>query len=101
MMIASPPDAKAVFDSSMTQASVIQGVLDLEKAAGLDHSFTKKNGGGNTSVTLTGWVAIAALVSLVAVVAGGGFYCYKKHMADYEPAYTIVSKAAPAKSGDV
>jgi len=48
-------------------------------------------GRGAGIITLTGWVALAALVSLVVVVVGGIVFAYRK-FAGLDKPYTIVTK---------
>lgn len=59
-----------MFDSSMTAAAIADKVADLQKAAGITTQLVNPNGRGTSFITLTGWVALAALAALFIVVAG-------------------------------
>eukprot|EP00898_Chlorokybus_atmophyticus_P002052 jgi/Chlat1/2848/Chrsp194S08770 len=51
------------------------------------------------AVQLTGWLAIAAMASLLAVVVAGALYAFKRYTGRNALGYTLVVKGA--KSGDV
>ena len=63
-------DAQAMFDSSMTAAAIAEKVAELQKAAGITTQLVNPYGKGTSFITLTGWVALAALAALFIVVAG-------------------------------
>ena len=63
-------DAQAMFDSSMTAAAIAEKVADLQKAAGISSQLVNPYGRGTSFVTLSGWVALAALAALFIVIAG-------------------------------
>lgn len=63
-------DVQGMFDSSMTAAAIAEKVADLQKAAGITTQLVNPYGKGTSFITLTGWVALAALAALFIVVAG-------------------------------
>ena len=63
-------DAQAMFDSSMTSAAIAEKVAELQKAAGITTQLVNPYGRGTSFITLTGWVALAALAALFIVIAG-------------------------------
>ena len=80
-----------MFDSSMTAAAIAEKVADLQKAAGIKTQLVNPYGRGTSFVTLTGWVALAAVAALFIVVVGGMVFGYRK-WAGLDKEYTIVTK---------
>ncbi|KAL4443753.1 hypothetical protein ABPG75_011490 [Micractinium tetrahymenae] len=70
VLVAAPRDARAVFDSSMSLEAAATKVAQIAQAAGLSSSGGGPKGGGIGAITLTGWVAFAAVCALVLVVLG-------------------------------
>ncbi|BDA41257.1 probable Golgi apparatus protein 1 [Coccomyxa sp. Obi] len=91
VIVAAPKDAQAMFDSSMSAAAIAQRVQELQAAAGIKAQLVNPAGRGAGIITLTGWVALAALVSLVVVVVGAIVFAYRK-FAGLDKPYTIVTK---------
>ena len=88
-------DAQAMFDSSMTAAAIAKRVQELQEVAGIKAQLVNPAGRGAGIITLTGWVALAALASLVVVIVGGTALAYRR-WAGLDKPLTIVTK-----SGDV
>ena len=84
-------DAQAMFDNSMTAAAIAEKVAELQKAAGISSQLVNPYGRGTSFITLTGWVALAALAALFVVVTGSIVYGYRK-WAGLDKEYTIVTK---------
>jgi hypothetical protein len=80
-----------MFDNSMTAAAIADKVAELQKAAGISSQLVNPYGRGTSFVTLTGWVALAALAALFLVVTGSIVYGYRK-WAGLDKEYTIVTK---------
>jgi Golgi apparatus protein 1 len=96
VMLAAPKDAKALFDGEMTTAAVVSKVEEIERKAGLMAAFIKNdNTSGSSMVTLTGWIALAAMAALIVVVISGVVFAYRKYTGQDKP-YTLV-----VKGGDV
>jgi len=68
---------------------------ELQAAAGIKARLVNPAGRGAGIITLTGWVALAALASLVVVIVGGAALAYRR-WAGLDKPLTIVTK-----SGDV
>jgi len=95
--IAAPKDAKQMFDDEMTTSYVVSKVEEIERAATLNNAFVETNPAtGNNMVTLTGWVALAAVTALVIVIVGGAVFAYRKYTGSDKSGYTLV-----VKGGDV
>ncbi len=54
-----------MFDSSMSAAAIAARIQELQAAAGIKGQLVNPSGRGAGIITLTGWVALAALVSLL------------------------------------
>lgn len=67
-----------MFDSSMTAAAIAKRVQELQAAAGIKAQLVNPAGRGAGIITLTGWVALAALASLVVVIVGGSALAYRR-----------------------
>lgn len=89
-------DAKALFDGEMTTATVVSKVEEIEKKAGLMAAFIKNDKtSGSSMVTLTGWIALAAMAALFVVLVSNVVFAYRKYTGQDKP-YTLV-----VKGGDV
>ena len=51
-----------MFDSSMSAAAIAARIQELQAAAGIKAQLVNPSGRGAGIITLTGWVALAALV---------------------------------------
>ena len=80
-----------MFDSSMTAAAIAEKVAELQKAAGIKTQLVNPYGRGTSFITLTGWVALAALAALFTVIVGSILFAYRK-WAGLDKEYTIVTK---------
>ena len=59
-----PQDTQQMFDSSMSAAAIAARIQELQAAAGIKAQLVNPAGRGAGIITLTGWVALAALVRL-------------------------------------
>lgn len=87
-------DVQGTFDASSSE-KFIKKLRDLEEVAGMKNTFVDPTVRGVAAITLTGWVALAALIALVVVIVGAIVFGYRRYMGLDKP-YTIVTK-----SGDV
>lgn len=55
-------DTQQMFDSSMSAAAIAARIQELQAAAGIKAQLVNPAGRGAGIITLTGWVALAALV---------------------------------------
>lgn len=93
--LAAPSDPKKLFDDSMTTAAVVTRMEKMEQTA-TEYGLSKKDGGtGRSVVTLTGWVALASLCSLIAVVMMGTYYLMRRYVGHGRGPYQLVVKGAP------
>ena len=84
-----------MFDSSMSAAAIAARVQELQAAAGIKVPLINPAGRGADIITLTGWVALAALVSLVVVSVGGVVFAYRRWAGLDKPVVVVT------KQGDV
>lgn len=80
-----------MFDSSMTAAAIAEKVANLQKAAGIKSQLVNPYGRGASFITLTGWVALAAVAALLIVVVSSFVFGYRK-WAGLDKEYTVVTK---------
>ena len=81
-------DAKALFDGEMTTAAVVSKVEEIEKKAGLMAAFIKNDKtSGSSMVTLTGWIALAAMAALIVVLISGVVFAYADHTSLWRSRY--------------
>ena len=79
----------------MTTAAVVTRMEKMEQTA-TEYGLSKKDGGtGRSVVTLTGWVALASLCSLIAVVMMGTYYLMRRYVGHGRGPYQLVVKGAP------
>ena len=92
-----PRDPKDMFDAELSSAALAAKLAELQAAAtsGLANTLMRSDARGVGAITLTGWVAMLAVGSLVAVVIGAAVFAYRKFMGLDRP-YTLV-----IKGGDV
>ncbi len=50
----------------------------MQKAAGLEAVLVDPYARNGSTVTVTGWVALACIISLIVVIIGGAFMLYKR-----------------------
>ncbi|KAK9820440.1 hypothetical protein WJX72_010380 [[Myrmecia] bisecta] len=89
--VAAPKDALAMFDSSMTASAIAQKVADIQKAASISAQLVNPQARGASVITLTGWVALAAVAALMVVIVGSIVFAYRRYTGMDRP-YTIVTK---------
>ena len=60
-------DAQTMFDKSMTSKAIAARVIEMQRAAGIGKSLVNPYGSGASFITLSGWMALLAVLSLVTV----------------------------------
>lgn len=86
-----------MFDSGMTVDAVASRVAEIARAAGLSSTFVTPAGpGGAASITVTGWVALAAVAATALVAAGLVAWGVRRWRRGGVGQYTLV-----VKQGDV
>lgn len=81
--------------SDMSKTAMADKFMALQKAAGIRTPLVNPRGSGVNAITLTGWGALAALTSFLAVTLGLAYFVFRRFVSP-DPAYVAVSK-----SGDV
>ena len=80
-----------MFDSSMAASAIAEKVAELQKAAGIKTQLVNPYGRGASFITLTGWVALAAMAALVTVILGSIIFAYRR-WAGLDKQYEVVTK---------
>lgn len=78
VLVAAPKDARAYFDYPESTSALIQRVAEMQQAAGLNGVLVDPRARGGSAVTVTGWVALACMISLVVVIIGGTLVVYRR-----------------------
>jgi len=88
-----PKDPKEAFDNTLGEGALAAKISEIQ--ANLAPSASKASDKAQSSVTITGWVALVAIGALVGVLMGGAYWAYRKYTGQDRP-YTLV-----VKGGDV
>eukprot|EP00879_Flechtneria_rotunda_P000602 GHRR01000712.1.p1 GENE.GHRR01000712.1~~GHRR01000712.1.p1 ORF type:complete len:883 (+),score=207.41 GHRR01000712.1:2504-5152(+) len=78
VLIAAPKDSRAYLQYPESTSALVAKIAELQRAAGLESMLVdpyRRDGG---SVTVTGWVALACIMSLVLVSFGGVVMLYRR-----------------------
>lgn len=95
VLVAAPKDARSYFDSSST-SSLVQKIAEMQQAAGMEGALVDPYATDVAStVTVTGWVALACIISLIIVVIGGGVLLYRRFVGT-DKAHTVHVKMGDA-----
>uniref|UniRef100_A0A061SDF6 Golgi apparatus protein 1 n=1 Tax=Tetraselmis sp. GSL018 TaxID=582737 RepID=A0A061SDF6_9CHLO len=92
--VAAPKDAAALFSSQGSTSALANQLAEIQKLAS-SASLINPNASGASFITVTGWVALAAILALILLVVFSAYYVYRRYRGDYKP-YTMVYK-----SGDI
>lgn len=71
VLVAAPKDSRMYLKYPESTSALVQKIADLQRSAGLESVLVdpyRRDGG---SVTVTGWVALACILSLILVSVGG------------------------------
>ncbi|GFH19709.1 uncharacterized protein HaLaN_16706 [Haematococcus lacustris] len=85
VLVAAPKDARAYFDHPDSTNAIVQKIAELQQAAGLSAVLVNPNSRTSSTVTVTGWVALACIISLIVVIIGGSFMLYKRFIGADKP----------------
>lgn len=85
VLVAAPKDARAYFEYPESTSVLVQKIAQMQKAAGLEAVLVDPYARNGNSVTVTGWVALACIMSLVIVIIGGVFLVYRKFVGADKP----------------
>ncbi|GFH06252.1 uncharacterized protein HaLaN_00852 [Haematococcus lacustris] len=85
VLVAAPKDARAYFDHPDSTNAIVQKIAELQQAAGLSAVLVNPNSRTGSTVTVTGWVALACIISLIVVIIGGSFMLYKRFIGADKP----------------
>ncbi|KAG1672451.1 hypothetical protein FOA52_013237 [Chlamydomonas sp. UWO 241] len=99
VLVAAPKDARGLFGEADSNSAIVEKLASLQSAAGLDRVLVDPY--SSNTVTVTGWVAIACIISIVTVLVGSLFVLWRRMAAATGgvpgPAYAQLA----VKSGDV
>eukprot|EP00195_Chlamydomonas_chlamydogama_P004977 CAMPEP_0202901334 /NCGR_PEP_ID=MMETSP1392-20130828/14194_1 /ASSEMBLY_ACC=CAM_ASM_000868 /TAXON_ID=225041 /ORGANISM="Chlamydomonas chlamydogama, Strain SAG 11-48b" /LENGTH=885 /DNA_ID=CAMNT_0049587883 /DNA_START=46 /DNA_END=2703 /DNA_ORIENTATION=- len=85
VLVAAPKDARAYFEYPESTGAIVQKIADMQKAAGLEAVLVDPYARNGSTVTVTGWVALACIISLIVVMVGGAFLAYKRFIGADKP----------------
>lgn len=85
VLVAAPKDARAYFDYPESTSALVQKIADMQQAAGLEAVLVDPYNRNGSTVTVTGWVALACIISLIIVIIGGAFMAYKRFVGAEKP----------------
>jgi golgi apparatus protein 1 len=71
VLVAAPRDARTYLAYPESTSALVARIAELQRAAGLESVLVDPYRTGGGSVTVTGWAALACLLSLAAVAVGG------------------------------
>lgn len=88
-----PRDPKAMFEDDLSSTVLAGKLAELQAAAAaaVAQTLVRTDAHGDSAITLTGWVALLCVGSLVVVVVGAAVFAYRKYMGLDRP-YTLVMK---------
>ncbi|KAF5838865.1 hypothetical protein DUNSADRAFT_2034 [Dunaliella salina] len=90
VLIAAPKDVRSYFEYPESTSAIVQKIASMQRAAGLESVLVDPYARDGSTVTVTGWVALACIISLIVVIIGGAFMMYKRFMGIDKP-YTLIS----------
>lgn len=85
VLAAAPKDARAYFDYPESTSAIVLKINEMQRAAGLEAVLVDPYGRHGSTVTVTGWVALACIISLVVVIVGGSFILFKRFVGGEKP----------------
>jgi len=94
VLAAAPKDSRAYLRYPESTSAVMQRVSDMQRAAGLEGVLVDPYTRGGATVTVTGWLAFACILSIVAVTLGSVAVMYRRMAGLDKPHTTYI------KSGD-
>ncbi len=71
-------------------------VNQMQKAAGLDAVLVDPTAASGSTVTVTGWVALACIISLIVVIVGGSVLLYRRFVTGEDKPHTLHVKMGDA-----
>lgn len=92
VLAAAPKDARVYFDHPDSTSALIQKIAEVQQAAGLESVLVDAD---SSTVTVTGWVALACIISLIVVFVGGAVMLYKRLVGTEKP-HTLHIKSGDA-----
>ncbi len=88
VLVAAPKDVKGLLDSDHSLVALAEKVQALTQAAGVKTRLYNPYKSGVSVITLTGWVALLAVVSLAVVVMSAIIFIYRK-LRGLDKPYTV------------
>ncbi len=82
VLVAAPKDARGYFDYPESTSALVQKIAQMQQAAGLEGTLVDAE---SSTVTVTGWVALACIISLIVVFIGGAVMLYKRLVGSEKP----------------
>lgn len=85
VLVAAPKDARAYFDYPESTSVMVQKIAQMQKMAGFDSVLVDPYARSGSTVTVTGWVALACIISIVVVLVGSVFLAYQRFITAEKP----------------
>lgn len=89
--VAEPPNMRQSFEAGLTVALLQNQLSMIESTTGMP-LLNRNRAGQVQSITLTGWTALFGITAMVALVAAGSVYGYRRYKGINERDYTLVVK---------
>lgn len=91
VLIAAPKDARSLyFEYPESRSALVQRLAGMQRAAGLESVLVDPYARTGSGVTVTGWVALACIASIVLVGIGGMIAAYRRLTGADRPHTTYV-----------
>lgn len=75
VLVAAPKDARGYFENPGTTNALVSKLDALQRGAGLDGTLIDPY---QSAITVTGWVALACIMSIIVVIVGGATMVYQR-----------------------
>lgn len=85
VLVAAPKDARAYFEMPGSTSALVQKIATMQQAAGMEGALVDPYARNGSTITVTGWVALACIVSLIVVIIGGAVILYRRLVGAEKP----------------
>jgi golgi apparatus protein 1 len=79
VLVAAPKDSRDYYSYPDTASGIVKRIAEMQKTVGLEAVLVDPYSRSGSAVTVTGWVALACMMSLVVVFFGGLIMLYRKY----------------------
>lgn len=78
MLVAAPKDSRVYLKYPESTNALVQRLADMQRAAGLEGVLVDPYDKRGSTVTVTGWMALLCIVSIIIVSIGGSVVVYRR-----------------------